>query len=122
TPGWAVGWYFIPFANLVVPVRAVGQMWRGTFGQIGEYKDSGVIGLWWAAWLVDNILGNIGRRMEMSSGGFSGQVTNPELYQASLWVGLADAPLAVIAALLFMSVFGQLAKGQRTMLQSESLR
>src|SRR5918997_1098797 len=27
TPGWAVGWFFIPFANLVMPYRAVREVW-----------------------------------------------------------------------------------------------
>src|SRR5262245_21319112 len=32
--GWAVGSYFIPFVNLVIPVRAVGEIWRGTFAEV----------------------------------------------------------------------------------------
>src|SRR5918997_5039842 len=28
TPGWAVGWFFIPFANLVMPYKAVREVWE----------------------------------------------------------------------------------------------
>jgi hypothetical protein len=27
TPGWSVGWFFIPFANLVKPLAAVSELW-----------------------------------------------------------------------------------------------
>jgi hypothetical protein len=27
TPGWAVGWYFIPFANLFKPFQAMRELW-----------------------------------------------------------------------------------------------
>jgi hypothetical protein len=28
TPGWAVGWWFVPFANLLVPKLAVDEIWQ----------------------------------------------------------------------------------------------
>lgn len=28
TPGWAVGWHFVPFANLVMPFRTVLEIWK----------------------------------------------------------------------------------------------
>src|SRR5690242_15716882 len=28
TPGWAAGWYFVPFANLVKPFQAFREIWR----------------------------------------------------------------------------------------------
>lgn len=27
TPGWSVGWWFIPFASLILPYRAMGEIW-----------------------------------------------------------------------------------------------
>ena len=30
TPGWCVGWFFIPFANLVKPFQAVKELWRAS--------------------------------------------------------------------------------------------
>ena len=30
TPGWAVGWYFVPFANLVQPFLAMRQIWNAS--------------------------------------------------------------------------------------------
>ncbi|MCA9586206.1 MAG: DUF4328 domain-containing protein [Myxococcales bacterium] len=66
TPGWAVGVWFIPFANLVRPYIALkeifaasdpqtiggGAAWRG--GRVPK-----VLGLWWGAWLLSGFLNNI---------------------------------------------------------------
>src|SRR4030095_8115621 len=30
SPGWAVGWFFIPIANLVKPYQAVVEIWKGS--------------------------------------------------------------------------------------------
>ncbi len=63
TPGWAVGWYFIPFANLVKPYHALKEAWQST------HEDSKVPGLlpaWWGLWIVSNIIGNISFRLTMN--------------------------------------------------------
>ena len=30
TPGWSIGGWFIPFANLVIPVRIFQDLWQGS--------------------------------------------------------------------------------------------
>jgi hypothetical protein len=58
TPGWAVGWWFVPFANLVKPFQSVRELWKASEGsaQWWETKTWPVIGWWWAGYLVFNIL------------------------------------------------------------------
>lgn len=73
TPGWAVGWWFIPFANLVKPFQAVREVWveSDPDGAVGErgFLSSGArsapvyMGVWWALWLISNIVGNIAGRV-----------------------------------------------------------
>ena len=63
TPGWAVGWYFIPFANLVKPYHGLKQAWQST------HDDPDVPALlptWWGLWIVSNIAGNISMRLTMN--------------------------------------------------------
>lgn len=56
TPGWAVGWWFIPFASLWMPYRAVSELWRAsevTLPQRGSRrKKQPLLGLWWGSLLV----------------------------------------------------------------------
>lgn len=68
TPGWAVGWWFIPFANLVKPYQAVRSLWAesdpegepgaGFLSSIAPAAAPGFMKLWWAFWLLSNFAAN----------------------------------------------------------------
>jgi hypothetical protein len=58
-PGWAIGGWFVPVANLVLPVLIVQDLWRG--GDASRPRDdaawrnvrgSWLVGCWWAAWVA----------------------------------------------------------------------
>ncbi len=62
TPGWAIGYWFIPFANLYRPYQAIKDLWLRSEGgntrSIGEAaRAPALLGLWWALWLLSNLLG-----------------------------------------------------------------
>ncbi len=62
TPGWAVGWWFVPFANLVMPFQTMRELWKASGGE-EDWRHSRtwpVIGWWWATWLTAGVLGRIG--------------------------------------------------------------
>jgi len=72
TPGWAVGWWFIPFANLVKPFQVVREVWwesdpkvddGPTFLSASLHSAPTFMGVWWAFWIVSNVLSNISGRM-----------------------------------------------------------
>ena len=64
SPGWAVGWYFIPIANLFQPARGMSQIYHGTFAAVGEPVPSqSRIGIWWTCWLLTNFTANIAFRL-----------------------------------------------------------
>ncbi|MBS1798098.1 MAG: DUF4328 domain-containing protein [Acidobacteria bacterium] len=77
TPGWAVGWWFIPFANLVKPFQVVRELWNESDPEFDEdavfgYAGGGtppMIGLWWAAFLTSNIAGRIADAVFNERGG-----------------------------------------------------
>lgn len=52
SPGWTVGWYFIPFANFWLPVMGMSQIWRGSHRALGEVPPSRVLTIWWASWVA----------------------------------------------------------------------
>lgn len=60
SPAWSVGWYFIPFASLVMPARAMSQIYRGTAHALGENSEAATpIALWWTSWLGFNFISQI---------------------------------------------------------------
>lgn len=72
TPGWAVGWWFIPFLNLVRPYQVVREVWWESNPEVPEeqpflsaslHSAPTYVGLWWAAWIISNIFDNISSRI-----------------------------------------------------------
>ena len=54
TPGWAVGWYFVPVAWFWKPYQAMKEIWRVSASP-SDWRDeggSGLLGWWWALWIV----------------------------------------------------------------------
>jgi uncharacterized protein DUF4328 len=57
SPGWAVGWWFIPFANFVKPFLAVRELHRASDPHAGAIdwkaaRTAPILIAWWAAWLL----------------------------------------------------------------------
>lgn len=72
TPGWAVGWWFIPFANLVKPFQVMREVWwesdpvvddEPTFLSASLHSAPTYMGFWWGLWIVANILSNVTARL-----------------------------------------------------------
>ncbi|MEX2173049.1 MAG: DUF4328 domain-containing protein [Pirellulaceae bacterium] len=67
TPGWAVGWFFIPILNLVRPCQAMFQLWTesdparihaaGTGWQ--QPQSAALVGWWWGLRIVAGITGGV---------------------------------------------------------------
>jgi hypothetical protein len=104
TPGMSVAYFFIPFANLVVPYRTVRGIldasdpspfdastpWRPPTGW--------VLPVWWAAWLGSNILGNVSMRLDDS---------------ATLGaVGVVSSVLLAIAGVTAVMIVSRISDGQ----------
>ena len=73
SPGWAVGWFFIPFANLFYPYRVVKEIWIKSDPEVDETESSfwqsaitpPLIGWWWGVWIISNIADNIILRLSL---------------------------------------------------------
>lgn len=74
TPGWAVGWYFIPFANLIKPFQAMRELWNASMGHSDSFSEPAPdeVKYWWGLWIAGNILSNVAGRMTDANG-----ITNP---------------------------------------------
>lgn len=96
TPGWAIGWYFIPFANLWKPYQAMSEIWRASSGS-PDWKSSETSGSlpgWWFAWLAANVLGRLSFQLTMKAQEI------PELRNASIATTAADVASIVLSILL----------------------
>ncbi len=71
SPGWAVGWWFIPFANLVKPFQVVRNAWSESdpdvdleMGFLSSVQSGApaYMAVWWGFWLLSNFATNITNR------------------------------------------------------------
>jgi hypothetical protein len=69
TPGWAVGWFFVPVMNIWRPYQVVKEIWEASFRAIAMQGSTapGIVGLWWFLWLVYCTLGNVSFRVAMNA-------------------------------------------------------
>ena len=56
TPGWAVGWYFIPIASFWKPYQAMKEICRASLrpSRWWEEKAPSLLPLWWGLWLLSS--------------------------------------------------------------------
>lgn len=94
SPGLAVGWFFVPLANLFMPYMTVRDMWKASANPRdwqGASAPAAII-LWWLLWLAGNIAGTISFRLWLEKdAGSAGEIF-------SLVSNLAAIPAALILA------------------------
>ncbi len=55
SPGWAVGWYFVPIANFWKPYQAMKEIWMIN---VSDTIPS-IYPWWWFLWILTTYLGNV---------------------------------------------------------------
>lgn len=106
-PAWAVGWYFIPFANFWKPFTAMKDIWRVSFvrDEGSRAPSDGILGGWWTFWVLSGVTGNISFRV-------AAQATEPSSYVTSAWFAIASAITGILAALYLRSIIRQVSAAQ----------
>ena len=101
SPGWSVGWYFVPIANLWKPYQAMGQIWRASgAGEAG-------LGLWWTFWIIGSVSGNI-------SGRIAWRAETLEDFERAAYVGIIDNIVSLFVIYLFLRVLRRLCEAQKS--------
>ncbi len=101
TSGWAVGWFFIPIANLWKPYQVMKEIWQVSTDPFSWQveESSGVVSFWWGVWIVANLVSTFSTQL------FSMAPTLPVLKTAAM-IGIgADVLilLACVAALILVT-------------------
>lgn len=104
SPGWAVGSFFVPFVSLVVPYRAVKELWRKsqpaseTF-TFNELSPPGYFGLWWAFWIISNVAGQIYFRATLE-----GKMSAETERIMNIVTDLVEIPAALLALMVVREI------------------
>ena len=107
SPTLAVGSFFIPFANLVIPYRAVTEVWQKSEppdeALLSEPGTPAKFPIWWLFWILSSFAGNISMRLSFEEKAPDNTVTI---------VSMAASVLHVVAAIFAYMVVDAIDKRQ----------
>ncbi len=103
TPGWSVGWCFIPIASLWKPYQAMKEIWKASH-DADNWKESNVPALlpwWWFLFIISSLLGNVSLRVTLRAEELE------ELLNANIITQISDIssiPLALVTMAVIMNI------------------
>ncbi len=69
SPGWAVGWFFVPIANLWKPYQVMIELFKASHPDYienwSEAPSTPEISRWWTVWIFAFVIGRVSSRMSM---------------------------------------------------------
>jgi hypothetical protein len=105
--GWAVGSFFVPIVLLIIPYRAVRELWRKSVpnqsNMFRELSPPAFFPLWWAAWLLSGVVGQIYLRTMFRTD------LSPDV---ELALSSASSVLSILAAIFAMMVVNEIDRQQ----------
>jgi Domain of unknown function (DUF4328) len=97
TPGWAAGWFFVPFASLWKPYYAMKEIWQGSDPDPSAHallvRVPTLLPLWWWMFIGHSVTGQAGAQIYKHSGGPSGLIT-------ASWANIVSSGVTIAAAVL----------------------
>lgn len=70
TPGWAIGWFFVPVASFWMPYGVMTEIVEGSGVSAPAYAERTrtLIGWWWGAWIARSLLSLFGTFASRATG------------------------------------------------------
>ncbi|MEM7052292.1 MAG: DUF4328 domain-containing protein [Acidobacteriota bacterium] len=109
TPGWAVGYFFLPLLNLWRPYQGMKDLWQASHNQASwsSLAAGAILPLWWLLWLLAGALQSLAGRALLRAEGVV------DLMRATFLQISADGT-AVLLGLAAMSLVKEIAAAQQS--------
>ena len=118
TPGWCVGWWFIPIASLWKPYQVVREIWKTSQSSDNwQTQKNSIVSLWWTLWIISAIVNQIIQQWSMS------------LYSNynSTWLDYQNVELAfifslifdIVLSVIFIKMISRICNGQLSQFQNQ---
>ena len=117
TPAWAVGWWFVPFANLFKPYQSTAEIWRYSDPkQADKLRKSAsvLVAMWWGAFLVRGCSYQIATFLAKSTA--VGRPTFASLENVTTMKMITYA-IEMVAAIIAIAVVNEIDQNQKSMNQ-----
>lgn len=107
TPGWSIGFFFIPIANLFKPFVAIRESWQATVDP--QAPDTVIVPpllrWWWGLWIATSILGNVQFRLSMSA-------KTPENLITAESLSVVALPVDIALTIVLVTIMNRLSRMQ----------
>ena len=103
TPGWSVGYFFIPILSLWKPYGTMKEIRRASFGNDNALRS--ILPLWWTFWLISNFLGQIIFKLYSNS-------EDQESYLVACKLDLVSVPIDVVLNYLAIALVTSITAAQ----------
>jgi hypothetical protein len=109
TPGWGVGWWFVPFANLVKPYQSIKELWLTSApatkaSDPRRRKAPAILPWWWAAFLISGFLDT--RSLRAASGETIGELIVGD------YLSIGSDLTWILAGILALAIVREIDRGQ----------
>jgi uncharacterized protein YhhL (DUF1145 family) len=108
--GWVIGCWFVPFLNLVRPYQIMKELHIQTWSLLTSrnYKINATLtgkylGLWWALWILNGIMGQVSLRVSTDAGEINGLIMATQ-------AGMVASIIAISLALITIKVIKDYAR------------
>ncbi len=124
SPGWAVGWWFIPIASMWKPYQALTEIWRASDPDVAVGDESwrsravpGTFPLWWALYLVSGVVSLVGVGITAFAGLKQAGVESALTFEDATGNAVVAVSLflSAMAAVAIISIMRQLQRRQEAL-------
>lgn len=111
TPGWAVGWSFIPFVNLFKIYQIMREIWSASADpHRGVHGASAFLAVWWICYVTGNIVSQVSGRMATALMNSAA----PDLQELAtvFWIETGASSLSILSGVVLFLVIGGITRNQ----------
>jgi hypothetical protein len=103
SPGWSVGWFFVPVALFWKPYQAMKELWKASALPTDwqHQPRTSLLPWWWFFWISDILVGNISLRASLAAKTIS-------TLTAATVISMVHGVLSIVAAILAASLVSQI--------------
>jgi hypothetical protein len=101
TPGWVVGWWLIPVANLAMPYLTMRELWKASDPMSGAIDwrtqaTTPLLWLWWAGWVGAVALSSLSILISSNATNIDGLISAEYISMTQTVVSVGAAILAIL--------------------------
>jgi hypothetical protein len=98
TPGWSIGWYFIPIACFWKPYQAMKEIWQASsHPQMWASRPvSALLPCWWVFWIVTHIIDNVAFQLSKGADEIDEFMIANAMNQFSVVIGILLSLITIV--------------------------